>query len=347
MSLQEIAALRVALIRASDATIYDANEPGSPGYFPATELEACLAEGLRGFSVEGLPLRTRSKRVKERICDVLGYPVPKSFKRVKAAARFPAQDFDVYVQSADNLQIWNATLSPTRRYVLVRESQGRLGRVRVVAGADLAKLDTTGTLTQKYQARFVRATEPSELISALDTEALQPALAMKIPRRIVVAPVAQPVSGSLLPITELWRRLRTLVERRFPDSGANQERSRGASLHRLVCEALGYTSYGDDGRFPDVRNQLLEVKLQTAATIDLGLVTPDSEALLDLGGADAPQTRHCDVRYALFAAETDGETVQLKGLYLTTGRDFFRRFPRCEGKVLNRKLQLKLPKGFL
>jgi hypothetical protein len=335
------------VIRASAATIYDALAPGLSAYFPVAELEASLDEGLRGFSVAGLPLRTRSKRVKERICEVLGYPVPKSFKRVKATARFPAQDFDVYVQSADNLQIWNATLSPTRRYVLVRESRGRLVRVRVVSGADLAKLDTTGTLTQKYQARFVRAKEPGELVSVLDTDSLQTALARKIPRRITAAPVAAPVSGSLLPIAELWRRLNAAVGRRFPDTGANQERNRGASLHRLVCDVLGFPNYADDGRFPDVRNQLLEVKLQTAATIDLGLVAPDSEAPLDLGEFGAPRVRHCDVRYALFSARTDGVSVQLTGLYLTTGRDFFRRFPRCEGKVLNRKLQLKLPKGFL
>lgn len=343
----KVAAQRVSLVRASGATIYEVNEPGSPAYFLAAELELWLNEGLRGFSVAGLPLRTRSKRVKERICEVLGYPVPKSFKRVKGAARFPAQDFDVYVQSADNLQIWNAELSPTRRYVLIRESQGRLTRVRVVAGADLAKLETTGTLTQKYQARFVRGKEPCKLVSARDTESLQPALATKSSRRITVAPTAEPVSGSLLPIAELWRRLRAIVGRKFADGGASQERIRGALLHRLVCEALGFPSYADDGRFPDVRSQLLEVKLQTAATIDLGLVTPNSEAWLDLGGAGALRVRHCDVRYALFAAEMDGATVRLTGLYVTTGQDFFGHFPRCEGKILNRKLQLKLPKGFL
>ena len=347
MSPRESAALRVALIQASGVTIYESNEPGSPTFLPAVELEAWLNEGLRGFSVVGLPPKTRSKRVKERVCAVLGYPVPKSFKRVKMSARFPAQDLDVYVQSADNLQVWNATLSPTRRYVLIREAQGRLSHVRVVAGADLAKLDTTGKLTQKYQARFSCSNEPGELISTRDTESLQPALAKKFLRKFSISPVAEPVFGGLLPVAELWRRMETLVGNKFADAGANQDRNRGALLHRLVCEALGFPVYADDGRFPDVRSQLLEVKLQTAATIDLGLVTPDSEALLDLGGVGAPQVRHCDVRYALFSAETDGATVRLTGLYLTTGRDFFRRFPRCEGKILNRKLQLRLPKGFL
>jgi len=42
-------------------------------------------------------------------------------------------------------------------------------KVRVVDGATLALLDTTGTLTQKYQARLVHGTENIELISKEDT----------------------------------------------------------------------------------------------------------------------------------------------------------------------------------
>ena len=39
---------------------------------------------------------------------------------------------------------------------------------------------------------------------------------------------------------------------------------------------LGYSRYEDKGQFPDIRHQLLEVKLQTSPTIDLGLVLPSS-----------------------------------------------------------------------
>ena len=113
-----------------------------------------------------------------------------------------------------------------------------------------------------------------------------------------------------------------------------------------MCEALGYRSYQDDGRFPDVRHQLLEVKLQTAPTIDLGLVTPASEGPLDEPQILGRQVRHCDVRYAIFSAQTDGTTVKLTRLYLTTGSDFFTRFPQFQGRVLNRKLQIPLPRDF-
>jgi len=109
---------------------------------------------------------------------------------------------------------------------------------------------------------------------------------------------------------------------------------------------LGYTDYRDDGQFPDVRHQLLEVKLQTSPTIDLGLVRPDSEEALDVPKVKGQQIRHCDVRYALFYATTDGQIVTLTHLFLTTGEKFFTRFPQFQGKVLNKKLQIPLPANF-
>ena len=48
-------------------------------------------------------------------------------------------------------------------------------------------------------------------------------------------------------------------------------------LHSLACSALGYSNYKDDGKFPDIKHQLIEVKLQTSPTIDLGLFLPTNE----------------------------------------------------------------------
>ena len=333
--------------RVAGRTIYEVTPPGTGQFVAANMLEAWLDRELRGFPVHGLPLRTRAKIVKRRVCEVLGYVVPSSFKRTKPLARFPCQDFDLYVQSSDNLQVWNDALSVTRRYVLIREEGGVLTKVRVVTGADLAVLDTTGTLTQKYQARLAVANDESELISPLDTERLRGFLAMRVFAKLPNLPTASPVAGKILSIAEVWRRLRPLVGQSFDRCGADQERNRGAVLHAMVCAALGYESYADDGRFPDVRHQLLEVKLQTAPTIDLGLVSPDSISPLDIGIVTPQAPRHCDVRYALFSAVLEGERVRLTGLHLTTGADFFSRFPRFGGRVLNRKLQIRLPKGFL
>ena len=102
------------------------------------------------------------------------------------------------------------------------------------------------------------------------------------------------------------------------------ERAMEATLHGLVNTTLGYQRHEDDGSFPDVRHQLLEVKLQTSPTIDLGLVCPDSTIPLDIPPLAKQQVRHCDVRYAVFGGTTDGNTlVRLTQLFVTTGQDFF------------------------
>ena len=333
-------------IGASGLTIYDPIEVGDPAlWIPAPELEALLNDALAGISLAGLPLRTRSKITKEHVCRALGYPVPTTFR--KTQPRFPGQFFDTYVQKSNNLQVWNEELSPTRRYVLIRVDAGDIiSRVKVVTGEDLALLDPTGTLTQKYQARLVPGEADAELIADRDSERIQPLVSAKARLTKTSSPIDQPAADMLLPIAEVFRRLRPLIGETFKDAGHDQERNRGAALHGLVCRALGYADYRDDGRFPDVRQQLLEVKLQTSPTIDLGLVRPNSEEALDVPQIDGQQIRHCDVRYAIFHAVTDGTTVTLKRFYLTTGERFFSRFPQFQGKTLNKKQQIPLPSDF-
>jgi hypothetical protein len=338
--------LFVATIRQSGLTIYDTIKVGDPAlWIPTPELQALLDAGLRGLSLKGLPLRTSSKVVKTKVCEVLGYPVPKSFR--KTQPRFPGQLFDTYRQKSNNLQVWNEELSPTRRYVLIRVSDDDVvTRVRVVTGEALALLDTTGTLTSKYQARCIPGNKATELITPTDTALLTPFVRRNVDLRNVATPVKHPQAGELLEIKVIFKRLSALVGQKFADAGFDQERNRGAALHRLVCTTLGYASYQDDGQFPDVRHQLVEVKLQTSPTIDLGLVRPNSTEALDVPMIEGKQIRHCDVRYAVFYACVAAGQVNLTHLFLTTGEGFFGRFTQFQGKVLNAKLQIPLPSDF-
>ena len=336
----------VSAIRHSGLNIYSPIAVGDPRlWIPAPELESLLDAGLRNMSLAGLPLRTRSKLVKASVCRVLGYPVPYSFRRTQP--RFVGQMFDVYVQKSNNLQIWNEELSVTRRYVLVRVSaQDVVTRVKVVTGETLALLDTTGTLTSKYQAQCVPGAEPLELVTAVDTTQLAKLVTSNVDLGSVESPVQHPRAGELLPVQGLFDRLSALVGQTFADTGVDQERNRGAALHRLTCSALGYATYQDDGQFPDLRHQLLEVKLQTSRTVDLGLVLPSSTEPLDVPMIEAQQIRHCDVRYAVFCARVSSGHVELTHLFLTTGEAFFTRFVQFQGKVLNAKLQIPLPSDF-
>lgn len=336
----------VDAIRASGLSIYDPVEPNDPRlWIPTPVIEELLNASLIGQSLNGLPLRTRSRVVKNLVCKALGYPVPRSFKKSKP--RFPGQLLDTYTQKANNLQIWNEEIAPTRRYALICLSPDSvIRRVKVVTGEVLAKLDTTGTLTQKYQARLLPGELDRELITAEDTDVVS-RLASPLTRVDPACSVIEwPQLGQLLPIARMFEILSGLVGLTFVDSGYDQERNRGGALHEVVCHRLGYTDFRDVGQFPDIRHQLLEIKLQTSPTIDLGLVSPDSRDGTGLPKILGCQIRHCDVRYAIFYATTDGLSVRLEKLFMTTGESFFKRFPRCQGRVVNKKLQIPLPSDF-
>lgn len=336
----------IKAITTSGLSIYDPIEIGDPYlWVPSEELGFILNNALKDVSLKGLPLRTRSKVVKEKICFALGYPTPSTFK--KTQPRFLGQCFDTYIQKSNNLQVWNEELAPSRRYVIIKVDNNDLIQVvRVVNGDMLAVLDTTGTLTQKYQARLTVGKDVSELISPEDSDRIKSILVTKNNSTNLGDPTDYPSVETLLPIGLVYEKLRILVGKSFPDTGSDQERNRGGFLHKMVCHALGYKEYKDNGQFPDVPNQLIEVKLQTSPTIDLGLASPDSKEVLDIPKIDGKQIRHCDIRYAIFSAVLKDGQITITNFFLVTGSDFFKRFPRFEGKILNKKLQIPLPKDF-
>jgi hypothetical protein len=212
--------------------------------------------------------------------------------------------------------------------------------VRVVTGDVIARLDTTGTLTKKFQAKSKTLVATSQLVTQSDAYAL-----VEQVRSLAVLnnpSLMQPDFRRFLPIAELYEKLRTPIGKTIADPGLDQERNRGGALHEAVCAVLGMTHTHDTGSCPDVIEQLLEVKLQTSPTIDLGLVSPDDDNPL----VDMPGVRHSDVRYAVFYGTSDGTCLRINNLVLCSGRDFFSFFQRFEGKVVNAKLQIPLSSGF-
>lgn len=335
-------------ISESNKTIYDPVEVNDPNFWiPTNVLEELLLNGLIGLSLKDLPLRTRSKVLKQAVCKALGYPVPDKFRKTKP--RFPGQLFDTYVQKSNNLQIWNEEISPTRRYVIIHLSdEDFIDKIKIITGENLVALDHTGTLTKKYQARVNLEENIFELISAKDTNNLQRIIKENFlfPKTQLFDPVQPPTAETLLPIVEVYSRLTKLVGKEFDDLGRDQERNRGAILHQLVCQALGFENFQDGGQFPDILNQLVEVKLQMSPTIDLGLVLPSSIEALDIPKINNVTIRHCDVRYVIFYADLVGQRITLTHLIITTGEDFFKRFVQFAGNIKNSKLQIPLPRDF-
>ena len=331
-------------ISSSGLTIYDlVTVADADLWIPDRELQNILGKALCGISLDGMPPRTRSKFTKEVICKALGYPVPLSFQKTKP--RFLCQNFDVYIQKSNNLQIWNEEISPERRYVIIQVVDDKIAKVRVINGAELSQYDKTGTLTIKHQAIFSPNSDHAELLSE-DTNNIKNLLKENSIISKSDSPIALPTKEGLLSIKEIFEKLKLVVGLKIKDSGFDQDRNRGAELHKVICKHLGYSDYRDNGQFPDILHQLVEVKLQTSPTIDLGQILPNSNLPLRSVNIDNASIKHCDIRYALFFGVIENGEVLITHFCLVSGEKFFDRFPQMRGKTVNKKIQLPIPKDF-
>ena len=89
---------------------------------------------------------------------------------------------------------------------------------------------------------------------------------------------------------------------------------------------------------------MLEIKLQTSPTIDLGLHSPeDGACIMEVCGHHFYSE---DIRYVIFDGTVRKGNIVLNHLYIVNGRDFTKHFPLFKGKGKNAKLQLPLPQDF-
>lgn len=332
-------------IQNSLLNIYDYIDPlNEELYIPTNELTNLLTKHMIGKSLARLALRTRSKVVKALVCEAIGYPIPKSFR--KTQPRFPGQNFDVYTQKSLNVQIWNEEIDANRRYVFFQvDTSDIISSVKIITGDELVIYDRTGTLTQKYQATMSHLKH--NYCSPSDSNNINNWVIDNEKQIISDNPNSIPTPNSLLSISEIYNRLLQLVGTSIQYINATQERNRGAGLHEMICKSLGYQSYEDDGSYPDIKNQLIEVKLQTSPTIDLGLHSPeDEELILTSNDSDNHPFYSQDIRYVIFDAEVDGASVILNKLYVVSGEEFTSIFPLFQGKGINAKIQLPLPANF-
>ena len=324
--------------------IYDTIDQNHNFWLDEKKLKQKLSDYLVGKSFNGMPLRTRSKEIKKSVCLALGLPIPKSFKKTKP--KFPIQNLDIYVQKTRNLQIWNDEIDIKRRYaVIILNSKDIVSSVIIFSGKDLQNFDSTGKLTIKYQARY-KPFGSSKLLTKNDTENLKKYLSKKsLTNNKILSPTDNPTTGNLLSLEMLFDRLKKLEGKRFIDIGQDQERNRGAEIHKFALECLGYEKYSDSGKYPDVINQLLEIKLQTSPTVDLGRINPESNENLPYSISKTIFTPR-DIRYAIFGAISKNGFIKIKEILLTNGENFFNFFEQFKGKVKNSKIQLILPKNY-
>jgi len=118
-------------------------------------------------------------------------------------------------------------------------------------------------------------------------------------------------------------------------------KNRGQALERMTLELLGYKMADDEnlvGGFPDIPNQLLEVKVQDTQTVDLGRFTPEKEEIVV---AENNLTTF-DVRYLI--ALTNPMTDVIEGIILAPGEKLGEIFTYVSD--VSYKCQRSIPMSF-
>ncbi|MBK7568633.1 MAG: nuclease [Bacteroidetes bacterium] len=118
-------------------------------------------------------------------------------------------------------------------------------------------------------------------------------------------------------------------------------KNRGQALEKKTLDLLGYQGKETDllyGAFPDIRNQLLEVKVQDSPTVDLGKFSPEKEEII----ITALNLTTFDVRYLI--ALTNPQTEIIEGIILCPGEKLGEIFSYVSAESY--KCQRAIPMSF-
>ncbi|NLI35020.1 MAG: nuclease [Bacteroidales bacterium] len=126
-----------------------------------------------------------------------------------------------------------------------------------------------------------------------------------------------------------------LIGKKLEDSDT---KTKGQTLERIVIDLLGYSSNSKlVGGYPDIPNQLLEVKVQDTQTVDLGKYSPQYEEPTDYSNFTT-----FDVRYLI--AFTNPKSHIIEGLILSNGEALGQTFTYVSDKSY--KCQRSIPMDF-
>lgn len=291
-----------------------------------------------------------------RIVPQKGKGVPRILRELVDTYIVTAEDFRSY-----NLQVWNrdpteavlvqynsgeVVLSKDIRLVLVRiDPKTNLVRSIYVLSPEyiIQNFGVFGKETIKHQL-LVSPEARAQVVSRIppilvhpDRPAMSPLLAGR-PITVTGSIHDQPVSGQVMTLETLANILGpSLVGMRF---GRSQTRNRGQELEAAVARALGYqlpegTLLASD--FPDIRAQVLEVKIQECPTVDLGLFNPQFPELVQNCGVSTE-----DVRYLIALINPSTEIID--GLVLCPGARLGDHFSYV--RTTSYKCQRSIPASF-
>lgn len=319
--------------------------------------------------------RTNGSNLRKRVAATLGDsdlppPAPDaSWKCIvpkkKGVTRLLREFVDTYIVTTGtsyNLQVWNRNPSePIPQIEFADGSYLRANDVRFI----LVRIDSTDHVVRtvvvatpeyvvQHFGRFGRPTVKEQLIitNTARAEVLnkQPSVLFYPDDdgvRVLTAPPdfsaismhTPPSSEGVLPLDEIRKMVvPNLIGQRI-EPGATK--TRGQELERRVAELLGYRPSETDllaGGYPDLRHQALEVKVQDAATVDLGRYSPQFDEVVPECGGFSTRT----IRYLI--ALMDAETHMCQGVVLCPGERLGSHFVYVAEKSF--KCQRSIPMAF-
>jgi len=326
--------------------------PASPTLLSSPEDLKALFHPLIGsaFKLTG-KTRTDGSNLRKLIAATLekgSLPKPadlESFEIVppkkKGVPKITLEFIDTYIITSGtsyNLQVWNRI--PASSTLLVKYDSGEslscqdVRFVFVRVDVDHLTIDSililTPTYIEKKFGRFGRPTVKHQLLISRKVRADIIAREDKIlsytdskkliykvkdtytkPERGILS---EPDPQSLFSISLL----KSIVAEKLIGQTLDQAatKNRGQALERLTLNLLGYSEEQNKtlhGGFPDIKEQLLEVKVQESPTVDLGMFTPEAEEVV----IEESGLTTFDVRYLI--ALTNPISGIIEGIILAPG----------------------------
>lgn len=265
---------------------------------------------------------------------------PPNSKKAKGVPKILLEYIDTYIITTGtsyNLQVWNrnpasksvqieytsgATLSADQvRFVFVRvDPVNHVISSVVVLTPDYIEstFGAFGKPTIKHQLiippkirQEIISKEPPILFYP-DNPSMEPFLTNEI-SSIGGYFQADPQSGQLVSLETLYLLAKQMIGEKIKSLAT---KNRGQFLEFLIAKTLGYEISENDllaGGYPDIHNQLLEVKVQDSPTVDLGRYSPQFEEII----YGPMQATTLDVRYLI--ALMDTSTERINGIILSPG----------------------------
>lgn len=337
------------------------------------ELEERLAP-LVGTPIElTRKARTDGANIRKIVSDILSDRVSNALEETqyeilppkgKGIPRILLELIDTYVVTSGdtyNLQVWNRI--PNSNAPLIRYSSGEvitaqdIRFVMVKVDMENGRIESIVILTPEYiEETFGKFGKPTIkqqlLVSNIQRQKIvlseshafvtsDTKTVAKISSSTFSKPTAlssdEPIPGKLFSLDVIQNEVvKQLLGMQLlaPDT-----KTRGQLLERTVISLLGY---GEDsklvGGYPDIPNQLLEVKVQDTQTIDLGRYSPQ---FVETINAELNLSTE-DVRYLI--ALTNPDTQAVEGVILSSGRELGSVFTYVSDKSY--KCQRSIPMVF-